>query len=208
MKNYRPISMLSIFSKIFEKLIHKEMTDYFDKHEYFNNSQYGFRKKRSTLHALLDATEGVYKTLDQKLHTLGIFIDFSRAFDTVNHTILLDKLTMYGIEGNFHKLISSYFTNRRQYVSYGGNDSELLSVTCGVPQGSVLGPLLFIIFINDLYNISKTASFVTFADDCNMFLSSKDRQDLYNTANYVLHNLHTNIVKQIDSLLTMINVVS
>ena len=188
--NYRPISMLSAFSKIFEKVLHKSIVEHLDSHDILNDSQYGFRKKRSTLHALLNATENVYKALDMKLHTLGIFIDFSRAFDTINHTLLLKKLYHYGIRGNMLDLLGSYLTDRKQFVSYGGKDSTLLDIVCGVPQGSVLGPLLFIIFINDITSISNVASFVLFADDLNLFLSHVCRTTLYRSANQILHNLY------------------
>ena len=188
--NYRPISMLSVFSKIFEKLIHQQISDFFDKNNLFNNSQYGFRKKHSTVHALINAAENVYESIDKKHHTLGIFIDFSRAFDTVRHDILLHKLEHYGIRGNLHSLLTSYLTNRQQYVSYGGLESSLLKLTCGVPQGSVLGPLLFIIFVNDIVKISDIAKFVLFADDLNLFLTHESRKLLYQQANQILLNLY------------------
>ena len=188
--NYRPISMLSAFSKVFEKVLHKSIVDHLDKYDILNDSQYGFRKKRSTLHALLNATENIYEALDSKLHTLGIFIDFSRAFDTIDHELLLKKLSHYGIRGNILNILRSYLTNRKQYVSYGGIDSTLLNIVCGVPQGSVLGPLLFIIFINDITSISNEASFILFADDLNLFITHTCRTTLYRHANQILYNLY------------------
>ena len=188
--NYRPISMLPVFSKIFEKLIHKKLVDFLDLNDIITSSQYGFRRKHSTLHALINATENVYQSVDNKQFTLGVFIDFSKAFDTVNHTILLKKLEIYGIRGNVLELFTSYLTNRKQYVNYGGLDSTLLNITCGVPQGSVLGPLLFILFVNDIVNISNLGKFVLFADDLNLFLSDKDRSKLYRNANIILHSIY------------------
>ena len=188
--NYRPISMLSTFSKIFEKLIQANLVDYIDTNNILNDCQYGFRKKHSTFHALSAAMENLYSSLDSKNFTLGIFIDFSRAFDTVSHSILIKKLALYGISGNVLKLLENYLTNRKQYVSYGGTDSELLDITCGVPQGSVLGPLLFILFINDIVNISPLANFVLFADDCNVFACHKNRSVLYDIGNDILDKIY------------------
>ena len=189
LSNYRPISLLSVFSKIFEKLIHREISDFLESNDILNESQYGFRKKRSTLHALLNSTENIYNACDSRLHTLGIFIDFSKAFDTVNHTILLKKLCHYGIRGDLLKLITCYLKGRKQYVSYGGVESTPLDIVNGVPQGSVLGPLLFIIFINDIVNISDIAKFVLFADDLNIFIFHSSREKLYKIGNQILQEL-------------------
>ena len=188
--NYRPISMLPVFSKIFEKLIYKKLVDFFNKNETLTNSQYGFRCKHSTLHALINATENLYKSIDNKQNTLGIFIDFSKAFDTINHSILIKKLDVYGIRGNLLKLLDNYLSGRQQYVNYGGLDSTLLNITCGVPQGSVLGPLLFILYINDITNVSDLGQYVLFADDLNLFMSNKNRTILYENANAILQKIY------------------
>ena len=188
--NYRPISMLSVFSKIFEKLIHKEFSEFFNRNNLFNDVQFGFRSKHSTMHALINAVENLHEAIDNKSHSLGIFIDFSRAFDTINYDLLLSKLNNYGVRGNFHNLIASYLTGRSQYVSYGGLESSLLKITCGIPQGSVLGPLLFIIFINDIVNVCDLAKYVLFADDLNLFLANRDRDQLYIDANEALYKIY------------------
>ena len=155
-----------------------------------NPAQYGFRPGHSTQHALINATENIYRSLDDSQCTLGIFIDFSKAFDTVSHDILLAKLEHYGIKGNMLQLLRSYLSDRKQYVSYGNVDIPLLPITAGVPQGSVLGPLLFLMFINDLPNISDTTKFVLFADDSNLFLSHSNRYTLYSLANEALQKLY------------------
>ena len=188
--NYRPISMLSVFSKIFEKLIHKEMMSFFDTNSILSDCQFGFRAKHSTAHALINAITHLQLSMDSGKSALGIFIDFSKAFDTINHKILLDKLETYGIRGNLHKVLSSYLADRYQYVSYGQISSSLLKLTCGVPQGSVLGPLLFIIFINDIHNASTLAKYILFADDLNIFLENTDRDVLYEQANAVLSDVY------------------
>lgn len=188
--NYRPISMLSVFSKLFEKLIHKNLSEYFYDNDILTKSQYGFRAGHSTLHALINATDNLYKSIDKNMHTLGIFIDFSKAFDTINHKILCSKLEHYGVQGNMLSLISNYLSNRHQYVQYGGNDSTRLPILHGVPQGSVLGPLLFTLFINDIVNASNQSLFVLFADDANVFVNHIHRNSLFTLSNRILSEIY------------------
>ena len=171
---YRPISLLPIFSKIFEKLMYRRLYRFLQLNNILYSLQFGFQENHSVDHALVSLTEAVRYTLDNKRFGCGIFIDLQKAFDTVNHKILLSKLEHYGVRGCALEWFRSYLSDRKQYVSVNGSNSNLLSITCGVPQGSVLGPLLFLIYINDLPNASKKLKFYLFADDTNIYCESKD----------------------------------
>ena len=181
--NYRPISLLSIFDKIIEKLMHKRLYDFLDEHDILYEHQFGFRKFYSTAYSLIEITEKIKSTIDSGNYGCGIFIDLKKAFDTVNHKILLTKLEHYGLRGNILKWFESYLSNRKQYVFYNGVSSDIASSSCGVPQGSVLGPLLFLIYINDLPNISDKLSFFLFADDTNIYYQSNNLVELEKTVN-------------------------
>ena len=181
--NYRPISTLSTFTQIFEKLIHKQLVNYIDKKKILFQFQFGFRKGHSTAEAITDITNTLRKAIDNNLYTCGVFLDFSKAFDTVNHMILLSKLDAYGIRGIPLKWFQSYLSDRKQYVELDGVKSPNQTMLCGVPQGSTLGPLLFLIYINDLPNSSEHLSFKIFADDTNVFASAKDLKTLEHLMN-------------------------
>ena len=145
LNNYRPISLLSIFSRILEKIVCKQLDSFIVKHNLLYENQYGFRSKHSTLHAVISITDKIQKAIDQGYYSCGIFLDLSKAFDTVNHQILLDKLEYYGIRGLAKQWFESYLMNRMQFVSLGSCKSDMLNISCGVPQGSVLGPILFFV---------------------------------------------------------------
>ena len=163
--NYRPISLLPSISKIFEKVIFNQMSEYFENNDLIFKNQYGFRKNHSTEFASLHLTDYLNFKMDRMSTPLSIFLDLSKAFDTLDHKILLSKLKPYGKNGISYNLLSTYLTNRKQYVQFESSCSEMLDTQYGVPQGSILGPLLFVIYINDFQNASKVFQFIMYADD-------------------------------------------
>ena len=160
--NYRPISLLSNFNKIIEKLMYNRLINYLGKLSIISDNQFGFRSKHSTFHALLLLTDKIQKAIDKDTYSCGIFLDLCKAFDTVNQYILLTKLEYYGIRGVAHAWFTSYLSDRKQFVSLHGTNSEYQTLTCGVPQGSVLGPLLFRLYVNDICNCSSILEFHLF----------------------------------------------
>ena len=188
LSNYRPISLLPILSKVFEKLIKNNFMDFFNKHRIFFKNQYGFRENHNVVHALLDVSTNCYDAIQNKLFTAILLMDLTKAFDTVSHEILLKKLNHYGIRGIAFDLIKSYLANRQQFVCVNGSNSQLNFVAVGVPQGSILGPLLFLIYVNDLH---RALSFTPrlFADDTCMLLENASPQMLEEICNDELSSL-------------------
>ena len=146
--NYRPISLLSIFNKVIEKLMYNRIISYLEKFSILHNKQFGFRSKQLTTHALLLLTNEIQRSINNGTYSCGIFFDLCKAFDTVDHIIILHKLEYYGIGGVANDWFASYLSSRRQFVSFFGTYSDYQTVTCGVPQGSVLGPLTEMICLN------------------------------------------------------------
>ena len=182
-RNYRPISLNSVFNRLFEKLMYKRLRSYCEKNGICFSSQYGFRDNCSTQHAILDILNKIQSKIDAKLFSCGIFIDLKKAFDTVDHSILLHKLNHYGVRGIINSFISFYLSKRSQSTQIGSTVSDKEEIVCGVPQGSVLGLLLFLIYVNHIYRYSQIFDFYLFADDTNLLYSNKDLKDLETVVN-------------------------
>ena len=188
--NYRPISLLPSFSKIIEKLIHKRLMNYLTQHNILSPSQYGFRPNMSTELAILELQNRIVTVLAAKQYCLGLFIDLSKAFDTLNHRILIKKLQSIGIRGTPLRWFQSYLSERQQYVSFKATNSTKLKITCGVPQGSILGPLLFLIYINDLEKSLSKSRPILFADDTTILISNRNYNKLIEDTNKEIEKLH------------------
>ena len=187
--NYRPISVLPVFSKIFERVVQERLLSFLKQQGSILDGQYGFRRGHSTYMAILDMVERIRQAWEDDEHCLGVFIDFSKAFDTVDHSILVSKLESLGIRGLPLELLRSYLSNRKQYVVFRGVESLQQDICVGIPQGSILGPLLFLLYINDLSRASTYFRYILFADDTNLFASGKDRRALYMGVNSELGKL-------------------
>ena len=189
--NYRPISVLSFFSKVFERVMNNHIMDFIDSLNVLYKYQFGFRHKHSTQQAIITLINKITSSLDTGDLVIGVFLDLKQDFDTVDHKILLDKMHAYGIRGNILKWFRSYLTNRSQFVSYDGRQSEIQYITCGVPQGSILGPLLFIIYMNDICYVSELLFTVLYADDTCVVINGKDMLSIITILNHELHMLST-----------------
>ena len=188
MNNYRPISLLPAFSKLLEKLVCKRLTSFLETNHILYKHQYGFRKKHSTIHPILHLLKYISENNDKptKDITLAVFIDLSKAFDTICHTTLLNKLNFYGIRGITNEWFKSYLTKRKQYTVI--NSSKSAAITCGVPHGSIIGSILFLLYINDI-NHCTSLNALSYADDTTIYTSNSNTDTLYAEVNKELIKL-------------------
>ena len=190
LSNYRPISLLPAFSKIIERLVYNRLFKYISLHSILTPSQYGFQANLSTETAILEMQDRIIKALGDKLYCVGVFLDLSKAFDTLNHDIMLTKLNHYGVRGTSLHWFQSYLENRWQFVNYIDHNSEYKKVLCGVPQGSILGPLLFILYMNDISSLKENNQMLLFADDTNLLYTGKELKSLIPKINSSLDKIY------------------
>ena len=183
LSNYRPISLLSIFSKIFEKIMKKYLTSYLVSNNIISEHQYGFQSGKSTFDAQEEFSRFIYENLDKGKIVISLFLDYKKAFDCVPHSILLEKLHHYGIRGNLLNWFKCYLSGRSQVTKIDKNTSQRANINIGLPQGSVLGPLLFNIFINDLANVSRVLKLVKFCDDSTLYLTGRRISEMIDIVN-------------------------
>ena len=188
--NYRPISSLPFISKVYERCMANRLISFFEKFKLFSDKQFGFLKKRSTQDAVFDFTESIYDAIDSLNHNISILVDLKAAFDTVNHEILLKKLERYGVRGHSLQWFDSYLTDRKFRVRIGNSFSDEQTLNIGIPQGSILGPILFIIYNNDLPQVSSILKTTLFADDTNFSLTHKDYDSMVGLLNTELTKIH------------------
>ena len=183
------ISLLSIFDKIIEKILHLKLYMFLESINILFELQYGFRKDNSTAYALIQITEQIKESIGKGNYGCGIFIDLCKAFDTVNHEILLLKLEHYGVRGSILQWFKSYLSNRKQNVYVNGITFSLRDITCGVPQGYVLGPILVLLYINDFPYFSKIINFYLFAGDTNIYYENDSLEEMEKIINIELKKL-------------------
>ena len=183
--NYRPISLISNISKVIEKLVHERLNSFLEANSIFYEQQFGYCNNHSTNHALIQITEKIHQALDKNEYACSNFIDLQKAFDTVNHEILFKKLEHYSIRGIPNNWFRSFLTERYQFTTVSNQSSTKSKISHGVPQGSVLGPLLFLVYINNLKAIIHNQVH-HFAGDTSFLITWKS---LKNINKYVNHDL-------------------
>ena len=203
--NYRPISILPLISKLCEKIVHTQLLEYLNLNNILNKKQHGFRPKHSTMTSLQELTDAIYNGIEEKSVTMVTYLDFAKAFDTINHLILCKKLGKIGLDEASVSWFKSYLSGRMQSVKVNGITSDPKQIICGVPQGSILGPLLFLIYINDLDTSLVYMNSQLYADDTALFcvyqqatadIVQRINADLANVANWCKKNkLSLNIKK-------------
>jgi len=188
--NYRPVSVLPVFSKIYERLVYNRIMKFIEKHNILHKHQFGFRKNHSTCLAINTLIDQFHNSIENGDFMLGLFMDLTHAFDTISYDILFSKLHHYGIRGIALEWIRDYLNNRIQFVRINQSNSFTGRLEIGIPQGSILGPLLFLLYVNDLSNISSKHSYIQFADDTSIFVSGKSLHNICDNMNSELSKIH------------------
>ena len=189
LENHRPISVLPVLSKLIEKAVHKQLLDYLEGNKLLNNCQYGFRKHRSTKLAATLLCDNIRRELDNGKFVGAIYIDLSKAFDTIGHAILLNKLASCGVIGNELAWFTDYLFDRNQIVEINNVHSNMEPICCGVPQGFILGPLLFIVFFNDIADKIQHSNVITYADDTVVYYSNVDVNTIEDVLNLEMDSI-------------------
>ena len=190
-ENYRPISVIPTIMKIFERAVHDQLYQYLTRLKLLILNQHGFRKLHSTNTTLIEVCDHLLSNLQRGAATGVLFLDLKKAFDTVNHELMLSKLNHYGIKGQENKWFQSYLSDRSQAVKINSSTSPFLPITCGVPQGSILGPLLFLVYINDLPKVLTFSNVTMYADDTAIYYSAKDSKMIKQCMQHDLNKLDT-----------------